>query len=295
VKKLFLLVSVVLLLVLSWYLFVRQFDFEVNFKARTLPGDIIQSLKIWNNTLSDADVLSVDSVYSVKQRINWNDRSYLYVWNFEIINDSVTQVNVLISEPGNHILNRVLIPFSKPQIEVDAGKISRQFYDIVKSHLEITSVEIVGGSTIAPSFCVCRTIETLQTKKANGMMKNNSLLSSFIHDSGLKASGLPSVRVREWNHSSGKLKYDFCFPIERQANVPASDSVTYQDFKGQKAIKAIYHGNYITSDRSWYELINYAQKNGNEIIGGPIELFYNNPNLGGDESKWKAEVFLPIK
>jgi hypothetical protein len=27
----------------------------------------------------------------------------------------------------------------------------------------------------------------------------------------------------------------------------------------------------------------------------PIEFFFNNPNMGGDALRWKAEVFLPIK
>jgi effector-binding domain-containing protein len=106
---------------------------------------------------------------------------------------------------------------------------------------------------------------------------------------------LPSVRVRKWKHNSGYLNFYFCFPIEKQQFLPASDSVIYADFKSEKALKAIYYGNYITSDRAWYELTNYAGQNGYEITGGPIEYFYNNPTLGGDESLWKAEVFLPIK
>ena len=60
-------------------------------------------------------------------------------------------------------------------------------------------------------------------------------------------------------------------------------------------MKAIYNGNYITSDRAWYSLHDYANKNNIKIEENPTEIFHNNPNMGGDELKWKTEVFIPIK
>jgi len=47
--------------------------------------------------------------------------------------------------------------------------------------------------------------------------------------------------------------------------------------------------------RAWYALINYAKKNNIEIEKKPVEIFYNNPNFGGNELDWKAEIYLPIK
>ena len=62
----------------------------------------------------------------------------------------------------------------------------------------------------------------------------------------------------------------------------------------KKALMAIYNGNYITSDRAWYALLDYAEKNEIPITGLPLEIFYNNPNMGADEKNWKAEVFMPF-
>jgi hypothetical protein len=295
VKKFILIVLGAAFLVFAWYLFVRKFEFEVNFSAKTLPGDIIQSIRIWDNTLEDAQVANVDSLTTLKQKIHWNNRTYEYTWNFNVLNDSTTQVNIAISEPGRSIRNKLLIPFTNQPIEMDAKEIVDKFYGILKAHLEITDVKVFGEGESPSAFCVCRTLKTEQTKKAYGMMKQYPLLTSFISQFNLKPTGPPIVKVREWSHTSGTLDFDFCFPIEKPQFLPTSDSVTYQEVKSEKALKAVYHGNYITSDRAWYELIRFAQQNDLEIAGQPIEYFHNNPNLGLNERQWKAEIYLPIK
>jgi len=60
-------------------------------------------------------------------------------------------------------------------------------------------------------------------------------------------------------------------------------------------LKAIYNGNYITSDRAWYALLDYAAKNGIAVTGLPIEIFNNNPNMGTNELEWETEIFMPLK
>jgi effector-binding domain-containing protein len=77
--------------------------------------------------------------------------------------------------------------------------------------------------------------------------------------------------------------------------IPVVDVFKYQQFKKLPVLKAEYYGNYITSDRAWYELIHYAERNGYEIAGLPIEHFHNNPNMKITESEWKADIYLPIK
>jgi hypothetical protein len=283
------------LLLLIWYLFIRPIEFEVNFKAKTLPGDIIQTLRIWNRSLDNAQIVEVDSVYRLTQNIVVENRSYIYNWNFEAVNDSSTHVNVTITEPARRVMNKLLVPFTDQPIEHDARDIVHAFYDILNIHLKITNVKVVGESEIAATFCVCRTLETSQIEKANGMMRDYGLLTSFIRDFNLETDGPPIIKVREWNHTLGKLKYDFCFPIFKADSLPMNDSITYKELKKEKVLEAVYYGNYITSDRAWYALIRFAQSNGYEIDGLPIEYFHNNPTLGINEKEWRAEVFLPIK
>jgi effector-binding domain-containing protein len=282
------------LVTLVWYIFIRSYEYEVNFKTETLPGDIIQTIRIWDKSRADIQVVSVDSVFAVTQKMQCGSRNYIYQWNLHQVNDSLTKVTIRITEPSASIRNKVLIPFTNQPVERDARDVVQEFYGILKTHLEITRVEVVGEIETTPVFCVCRSIETLQTEKARGMMRNYGLLTSFISNFNLQPDGPPILKITQWSHTKGKVKFDFCFPIARQDFLPASDSLSYQQFGKEKALKAIYYGNYITSDRAWYALLEFAERNGYQT-GLPIEQFYNNPNLGSNEIEWRAEVYLPIR
>lgn len=294
-KKIAFVIVGALCLVLAWYVFIRPYEFEVNFKAKTSAGDIIQSLRIWNKTMPDCSIAEVDSLERLVQSITWEGSTYVYTWHFEALNDSTTEVSARVSEPGRQKLNKILIPFTTQRIEQDASAIVRKFYTVLHEHLQITGVKIAGESETSPSFCVCRSLETKQSEKAYGMMRDYDLLTSFVSSFNLKANGPPIVRVTRWEHSKDSLAFDFCFPIERSQNLPASDSIVFREFEAEKALKAVYNGNYITSDRAWYELVKLAQREGYKTTGLPIEYFHNNPNLGLNESQWKAEVYLPVE
>jgi hypothetical protein len=165
----------------------------------------------------------------------------------------------------------------------------------LKEHLEITRVKVDGVTELKPSFCVCRSLETPQIEKANGMMKDFELLTSFLEKYNLKSEGPPEVRIKEWSHNLGSIKFDFCFPITQTDSLPTGDSLYFKSFERQRALKAEFNGNYITSDRAWYALIQYAENNGYKITGLPIEHFHDNPNLGMNEKNWRAEIYLPIE
>jgi len=286
---------VVALMAIGYYFFVKPSEFEVNLKAKTIPGDLIGTIRIWNRSLDSARIVQVDSFNSLKQTIILGDRNYKYDWNFVTVNDSLTEVNIQITQPGRMLLNKLLIPFTNQDIEKDAKDIVSGFYEILKEHLRITRVELIGEVELDSSFCVCRSLETSQIEKANGMMKDYPLLTSFIANFNLKTAGPPIVKIGTWRHNLGELKFDFCFPIIEQDSLPVIDSLFYRKFKKKKVLKAEYYGNYITSDRAWYALLYYAEKNGYKVDSFPIEYFHNNPNLGMRESEWKAEVFLPLK
>ncbi len=283
------------LLFLLWYFFIKSGEYQVNFTVKTSPGDIIQTVRIWNHSLGNATFVSVDSLDGLTQEIDKDGRKYIYEWSFEEIENAKTKTSIVISEPGHSFLNKFLVPFFEPPIETTANELSHEIYDVIKEHLEITDVEIVGVENFESKFCVCTSLETDQTGKAYGMMRDYGLLTSFIADHGMEVSGKPMVDVTSWGHSDGSLTFDFCFPVVQSDSLPSSKFVNYKTIQGFKAIKAIYHGNYITSDRAWYELLKYARQHDLDIAGFPKEVFYNNPNLGVDEEKWKAEIFIPIR
>ncbi len=293
-RKIWMWVGGMAAIALLYYIAFRPFEYVVNFNAATVPGDIIATLRIWNRSLENARIINVDSTNGLQQEIIFKQRSYLYNWRFTPISDSLTSVRIQVSQPSQRLWNKLLVPFTTQPIEEDAGYLGKIFFDIVKSHLEITKVRIIGETTLDSSFCVCRSYQTDQLAKANAMMKDYLLISSFVDYHNFKLNGPPMVRVNEWNHQLGQLNFDFCFPIHRPKVIPITDSVFFKTFDNRIALKAEYHGNYITSDRAWYQLMDYAGKNGYQAIAQPVEVFYDNPSMGFNEKNWKADIYLPL-
>ena len=278
-----------------YYLFLRPYEYEVNLKAKTLPGDLIQTVKIWNHSLVKGQIINIDSLDGLEQVITRDKRVYHFTWSFDVVSDTVTKINVQITEPQRALMNKILIPFSQQPIENDAREIMYNFHKVLREHLEITRVKIIGESNLDSVFCICRTIETKQNEKAYGMMREFVPLTTFISEFNLQVQGYPMVRLSQWNHKVGAVKFDFCFPIKDSVALPQVEPFTYKKFAATRALKAEYFGNYITSDRAWYELTNYAQKGDYDVTGLPVEYFQNNPNLGANEREWKAEIYLPIR
>jgi effector-binding domain-containing protein len=77
--------------------------------------------------------------------------------------------------------------------------------------------------------------------------------------------------------------------------MPQHQIIKFKEIKSQKSIKAIYHGNYISSDRAWYKLLQYAEKKNMNLFSQPIEVYHNNPNFGSNDRDWKTEIYMPIK
>ena len=282
----------------GWYFFLKPHDFKIHFKAKALPGTINQTVKLWARSLQHSVVNAVktsSSIDKLQQRIDIDGKTYHYIWNMQMLDDSTSQVVVQVKEPNNQLINRLTIPFFKTAIEISSKEMIKDFYQILNQHLGNIKITIEGVNEIRNLFCVCTSLKTNQLDKARGMMNNYLLLSDFVAENGLKTDGVPLVQVVSWDQQTDSIAYNFCYPIKKQDTLPAHHSLFYQKIANQKALKAIYNGNYITSDRAWYLLLRYADKHKLKVLEQPVEFFYNNPNLGGNEMKWKTEVFLPIK
>ncbi|SFB66777.1 hypothetical protein SAMN04487891_101166 [Flagellimonas taeanensis] len=294
-KKVFISVPILLLVLLLWYLFIKPQDYQVSFKTKAIPGTIYETVKAWNMGFDSVVPLQFESPTHFEQTIVVNDSVHVYEWNITPIHDSLSQVKVNIKDPEHTLKNKVSVPFSDTDLEKGVRKTLIQFNGFLNDHLKDFKVSIVGEAELFSSFCACVALNTTPENKARGMMANYSLLNSFLVENGVTLNGLPFVEVENWDLKTNMLTYNFCYPILRSEKLPNHPDIAYKRIFSKKTLKAIYNGNYITSDRAWYALLDYAQKNNIAVENKPIEVFYNNPNMGGNELNWKTEVYMPLK
>ncbi len=278
----------------GWYV-LKPYDYTVAFKSKALVGTINQTLKLWNTNLDHSNPINQVAMDELIQNLKFDGTDYDFHWQLSRIDDSTTQVNIGIKDRHHSLSNKIDILFNDTDFEKKVKQTVSDFLLVLSTHLEKFEVKIEGESTSPSTYCAYIPVTTKQFLKAKGMMENYGILSNFLLENGVELNGKPMVEVTSWDTETDSISFNFCYPIVKKEGLPIHPTVKYKEIKGGKAIKAIYNGNYITSDRAWYALIDYAKNKAIPLRQTPIEVFNNNPNMGGDELNWQAEIYLPIK
>lgn len=294
-RKILSIVVALFLVSMIWYLFIKPQDYQVSFNARTIPGTIYESVKAWNRTLDSFAPVEFDSPMHFTQKVFANDSVHLYDWEITKVHDSLSKVTVNITDEENSLQNKLDVIFSDNDFEKGSRKRLLDFYDLLDEHLKSFKMSIEGESEIFSSFCACVSLKMAPEDKAKGMMANYNFLNSLLLENNVEFNGPPFVEVLDWDLKNNMLSFNFCNPIIRSERLPQHPDIEYHRIFPKRALKAMYNGNYITSDRAWYYLLDYAKEHNIPVEEKPIEVFYNNPNMGGDELEWKTEVYMPLK
>jgi effector-binding domain-containing protein len=277
---------------LLWYFIIKPYDYLVTFKVKTTAGTINQSLKLWNTSLENSSPIQQENLKNLTQQIKIKDSTFNYDWSISSINDSISKVNVYVTDMDHSFANKISIPLGTTDFEKRTQNTITDFIGKLKEHLNKIRVRVIGIDSTRTTYCAYIPMKGLQIEKARGMMQNYSLLTSVLSAENIEMNGTPFVEITNWNTQNDSIAYNFCFPVIKSDSLPIDPLIKYKQYNG---VKASYNGNYITSDRAWYALLEYAENNGIEIANKPLEVFYSNPNFGGDELQWEAQIYLPIK
>jgi effector-binding domain-containing protein len=281
---------------LLWYLFIKPYDYSVSIISKTFPGTINQSIKSWGISNANTVLLDEKDFLNIDQQLKFNDSLFQYQWKITPVNDSTTKIKVYITDEDHSLENRVKIPFSDTNFEKRTKSTILDFNNALKEHIGKFKVIVSDSLQQLPdTYCAYIPMKTSQLGKAKGMMQNYPILSTVLVDNNVALNGRPFLEITDWNRELDSISYNFCYPIIKSDTLPQNNIIKYKKFKGFKALKAIYNGNYITSDRAWYALLDYAKKNDMEVWERPVEVFFNNPNIGGNELEWVAEIYMPLK
>lgn len=295
-KKTLLWILIGLSVLLVGYLFIYPYDYIVRFEANTFPGTINQSVKLWHKTMGvKGTEITQDGLYHLEQKVQVGDSVHLYKWDIEPLTDSTSRVTVRIKDMDHSLKNKILVPFTETEVEKLGIKYVSDFAENLNDHIDLFKVQIEGEAELPSTFYAYVNLKTSQHGKAGGMMDNYMLLSDILINNQVTMNGPPMIIVNQWDRERDSVDFNFCFPIIRSDHLPRHPKIQYKRIFPKKAIKASYNGNYITSDRAWYALLDYAEKNSLEVEDTPVEVFFSNPNMGGNPVGWKAEVYLELK
>ncbi|WP_375325586.1 AraC family transcriptional regulator [Flagellimonas sp. GZD32] len=295
-KKIF---SVLLALVagaIIWYLLLKPSDYIIRFKAATFPGEINQSLKHWARNLNNSEKIEQDGdLLHLTQTMKFGDSTHIYHWEIEPLTDSTSRVRVAIHDEDHSLKNKLTIPFTDTDFEKRSRQIVLGFMEDLDEHKDKFKVTIIGEEEMPTKYIAYIPVKTTQLEKADEMMRNFSYLMGTLLDNGVEFDGFPVIEITDWNQENDSIQFNFGRPIIRSEKLPLGTDIEYKRVFRKRALKAEYNGNYITSDRAWYALLDYAKKHNIEVKNTPFEVFHDNPKNEGNQLKWTAEIYLPIK
>ena len=301
-KKIRYAIAVIIVGLSVWYLFIKSNDYIITFKSNTSPGIVFKEVEEWNLLNQKVDSFNYTLIEKkpfefFSESITTKKIGLKVNWNFESINDSTTLVKVGLSEHENSIYNRLTAPFIKTLFKTESINLIQDFKDGMDYQLKNKyKVKVVGQDAVPEmSYAYIELKNIALSEKAAEMLKNNATLITFVTEHNLKKGDFPFIRIENWDIENHLIDFRYCFPIVETDSLPFDESIKYDKLKSTSAIKAVYNGNYRTSDRGWLGLYDYAIKHHIETSNHPIEFFFNNPFYGGDELKWVTEIYMPVK
>lgn len=300
-KKNKILLTIVLLGSLVWYLFIKPHDYIVRFKIQTSPGTLFSAVEEWNMINQKKNIFS----YKINNKVPFRSLSEtLYVnemdleidWSFKSLTDSTTQVIAGITEEKNSIYNRITAPFANTLFKKMILELVQDYKDGIEDQLKKKFKVTVVGVDLTPELNYAYVeYKNIQIRnKARQMMKKDFKLLTFINKHDLKKGEFPFLIVNNWNLDKNTIDFRYCFPVKRIDSIPYSKDIKFDTMISKKALKLIYNGNYSTSDRGWFALKEYAKRHNINVTNKLVEIYYDNPNISGDEINWKTEVYLLI-
>ncbi|WP_324025157.1 AraC family transcriptional regulator [Maribacter sp. BPC-D8] len=293
-KKVITITIAIISIALLWYFFIKPQDYQIRVVGKANTGTINQALKAWNKTLPEASIRQLSDINTLEQMIVSGDSTHIYKWNISPINDSTSQIVVDVKDANFSLNNKIAVPFSDTNFEKQSRKTVTDFIESLNVHRKEFKVIFMGEDELPSTYCACVEHKSLQSNKAFEMMESYPFINSVIASNGIQVNGVPFIETTDWNMQNDSISFNFCYPIIKTDSLPFIKNLVYKEFIGMKSLKAIYNGNYMTSDRAWYTLLDYAKEKNIKVDHKPIEFFFNNPNMAGDALRWKAEVFMPI-
>ena len=298
-KKLFLGFLVVLFPFLVWYFFLKQNDFAITFRVKTETGTVFQGVQEWMKANKrdgvTFEVIEKEKFNSIAYKYKVGQKTVIHTWEIMSENDSVTAVKVGIAEEQNKFYNRLTLPFFETEFKAYNKKIIAEFKQGLEFHLQNIKVNPVKEGVSEEVYVAYIELKSEMQQKAQTMIMKDARITGALFKNNIKIKGMPFVEVTDWNVDNEQLQFNYCFPVDKSHTTCDDKDIKFKTIPAKKGLTVSYFGNYRTSDKGWFAILDYAQKHKIQLEYKPLEHFLANPFNGGEELDWEAQIIIPFK
>ena len=299
-NKLKLLLAVVILSFLGWYFLLKQSDYTITFKVNAATGTISQGIMEWTTIQSKSQnekytVLEKRNFDFIKQQMKKGNEEMEYTWNMESINDSMTNVTVGVKDLNHSFYNRLTAPFVPTKFRTEQIEKIKLFKTGLEDHIDDFKIRIDGEKSSEEIYVAYISLKSVMQEKAQTMIGYDPEIVGYLDRNKIKIIGYrPYLEVTDWDQDGETVSFNYCFPIPKNTKYVQDDNVKFKTIPAFKGLQATYFGNYRTSDRAWFTLLDYAKKNNIKLQKKVLEHFLANPFNGGNELEWETKIIIPF-
>lgn len=299
-KLIIIVISVFFVVFLGWYILVKESDYTITFKVKAATGTISQGIIEWSalqfKSKKEAyTVLEKRNFDFIKQKMLKGKENMEYTWELKPIDDSITNVSVGIKDLNHSIYNRLTAPFVATIFKTEQINKIKSFKAGLIDHCSNFKIKIDGEGESKETFVAYISLKSIQQEKAQTMIGNDVFIISYLEKNKIKIIGYrPYLEVTDWNQETETVSFNYCFPIPKNTKYIPDAKVKFKIMPAFKGLKATYFGNFRTSDRAWFTLLDYSKKHNIKLENKVLEHFLDNPFNGGNELDWKTEIIIPF-
>lgn len=300
VKKISIGFGVLLTISIIWYLGFKESDYTINFKVKAATGTVFQGIEEWaaiqeKNNNGTYVVLEKSNYDHICHDFHYKNELMRYKWEMHSINDSITQVVVSVKDSNHSFYNKLTAPFIDTDFKVTQINKIKNFKEGLENHIKNFKVKIVGDGKSQEDFVAYITLKSVMQEKAQKMIRDDNVITGYLQQNGIAITGKPYVEILKWNQKTEQLEFNYCFPISNNTQYIENQLVKFKKIPAVNGIMATYYGNFRTSDRAWFAILDYAKRNEIALNTKPLEHFLANPFNGGEELSWETKIIIPYK
>ena len=291
--------SIFIMLLLTWYLFIKEADYCISFKVKTATGTVFQGIQEWTaaQLLKDNEnyvILEKRNFDFIRQEMTKGKVQMKYTWEITSLNDSVTKVRVGIKDLNHSWFNKVTVPFFNTEFKQEQIRKITDFKRGLNDHIKNFKVRIDGKGSSAETFVAYISLKSVLQEKAQSMIATDAVITGFLFNNKIEIKGKPYLEITNWDFDKETVAFNYCFPIDKNTEIVTDDRVKFKTLPALKGLKATYYGNFRTSDRAWFAVMDYAKKHKLKLENKVLEHFLSNPFNGGEELQWETKIIIPF-
>jgi len=231
----------------------------------------------------------------IKQQMKKGNEEMEYTWNMKSMNDSMTNITIGIKDLNHSFYNRLTAPFVSTKFRTEQIDKIKSFKIGLEDHIDDFKIRIDGERSSKEMYVAYISLKSVLQEKAQTMIGNDPKIVGYLDKNKIKIIGYrPYLEITDWDEDKEIVSFNYCFPIAKNTKYVSDSNVKFKIIPAMKGLQATYFGNYRTSDRAWFTLLDYAKKHGDKLENKPLEHFLANPFNGGNELEWETKIIIPF-